>query len=737
MGEAGTPGRPASGRAPGSRLAAISVAHPWRTLAVGLVVLLLGGLLGSPVANILTSGGFDDPGAQTAQANRAVLAATGIPEDSSMILLVRPGSDVTAGPGRDLVARVATDLRSQAQVGYVVDPVSTPNPALVSTDHRSAYMVAGILAAPRNNEDVANEVAATMQGRYPQVTAGGYLVAFRQVSKQVSKDLGTAELLAGPILFLVLVLVLRGLVVALLPLAVGGTSVLTSFLLLRGINNAWTLSVFALNLVTGLGLGLAIDYGLLIVNRYREEALDNGYTREALRRTLATAGRTVLFSSLTVAAAAASLLIFPERFLYSMGVGGVVVTTVSSAVALTVLPALLAVLGPRIETLGWFRLERARIDRERHGAWYRIAHMVMRRPVLVAVVTGAVMLALGAPFLRIAFTSVDASVLPESASARQVDDVLRSSFGGDTSQPVHAVISLSTTDPIAGGQVRTLAAALGSLPGARAVSPPRPLDGGTWVVDVLPSQPTLSEPTQALVRAVREVTAREPYPVLVGGQTAQFIDLQSNLRSLLPYAVLIVLSITVAVLWAMTGSVVLPLKAVLMNFLTVSAAFGLLVLIFQDGRLTGLLNYQSQGALESTQPILLYAITFGLSTDYGVILLSRIKEGRDAGLPTGEAVALGLERTGRIVTAAAVLLAIAIGAFATSSIVFIKELGVGSAAGVLIDASIVRALLVPALMKLLGDWNWWSPRPLSALHRRLGLDRLDHAESRPAAPLAA
>ncbi len=439
----------------------------------------------------------------------------------------------------------------------------------------------------------------------------------------------------------------------------------------------------------------------------------------------------MLFSSLTVAAACASLMIFPERFLYSMGVGGVAVTLVSAAVALTVLPALLAMLGRRVEKWGWFSLERATAQRQRHGGWYRLAHAVMKRPVAVVVVTGALMLALGSPFLRIAFTSVDASVLPQSASARQVDDALRSGFGGDTSQPVHAVVSLPATDQASAARVAALATTLGGLPGARAVQPPRALSEDTWLVDVLPSQPTLSESTQSLVREVRDVAGGQPYPVLVGGQTATFVDLQSNLKSLLPWAVAIVLIVTVIVLWAMTGSLVLPVKAVIMNALTISAAFGLLVLIFQDGRLTGLLDYQSQGALESTQPILLFAIVFGLSTDYGVFLLGRIKEGHDAGLPTAEAVALGLERTGRIVTAAAVLLAIAIGAFATSSIVFIKELGVGSAAAVLIDASIVRAFLVPALMRLLGDWNWWSPRPLRALHRRLRLDQLEERHGPP------
>ena len=728
---------PRANRVPGSRLAAISVGNPWRVVIAALLLLVIGGVVGGAVAGKLSSGGFDDPGSQTARADQRVLDATGVAPDSSMILLVHAGSDVTAGPGRDLVARVAADLRASEGVAQVVDPVSTPIPQLVSTDGRSAYMVAAIRGQRPANEDAAAAIASRLQARYPQVTAGGYLVAFRQVSDQVGKDLARAELLAGPILFIILMVVLRGVIVALLPLAVGVLSILTTFIALRAINAELSLSIFALNLVTGLGLGLAIDYGLLIVNRYREEAIDHGYSREALRRTLGSAGRTVLFSSLTVAAAAAALTIFPEKFLYSMGVGGVVVTLVSAVVALTVLPALLAVLGRRIERLSWFSLERAVAQRDRRGGWYRLSRWVMRRPVAVVVVTGALMLALGSPFLRIAFTSVDAGVLPTSASARQVDDALRSGFGGDTSQPVHAVITASTTDATATAQVNAFAQRLATLPGVRAVQPPQKLPADTWRVDVIPTQATLSGTTQTLVHDMRDVAASQPFPVLVGGNTAQFIDLQDSLRSHLPAALLIVVLVTLVVLWVMTGSVVLPVKAVVMNVLTLSAAFGLLVLIFQDGRLTGLLSYQSQGALESTQPILLFAIAFGLSTDYGVFLLTRIKEGHDAGLPTTEAVALGLERTGRIVTAAAILLAIAIGAFASSSIVFIKELGLGTAAAVLVDASVVRAFLVPALMKLLGDWNWWSPRPLRALHRRLGLGSLEATSPTPAPRLAA
>ena len=716
-----------STKQPGGRLAGVSVTSPRRVLIAAGILLVLGVVLGAPVTGALSTGGFDDPHSQAAQADDRVIAATDVPLNSAIVVLVRAGTSVTSAAGSSLIAAVAEDLRHQPQVAQVVDPVSVQAPQLISKDGQSAYIVASVTQHPRKNEDVGKEIAAQVTARFPQAVAGGPLLAVTQVQDQVAKDLGRAELIAAPILFVVLVLVLRGVVVALLPLAAGGLSILTTFMGLRVVNSATSLSIFALNLVTGLGLGLAIDYGLLIVNRYRDEAIEHGYGSLALRRTLATAGRTVIFSSLTVAAAVASLLVFPQKFLYSMGAGGIIVTLVSAIVALTLTPALLAVLGPRVERLGWYRIEEAKAARDRPGAWYRLSRWVMRRPMTVAVVTGAVMVLLGTPFLRIQFTSVDASVLPESASARQVDDALHTQFAGDTSSAVTVVAAASTSDPGATAQVARLATQLRVLPNTQGVTAPQPLGPGTWLLKVVPTQPPLSQPTQDLVRSVRAIASAQPVSVLVGGPTATFIDLQSSLGSHLPLAIVIVALVTVLVLWAMTGSVVLPFKAVLMNMLTISAAFGALVVVFQDGRLTGLLQYTSQGALESTQPILLFALAFGLSTDYGVFLLTRIKEAHDAGMPTTEAVATGLERTGRIVTAAALLLAIAIGAFATSSIVFIKELGLGSAFAVLVDASIVRAFLVPSLMKLLGDWNWWSPRPLRALHRRLGLDRVERA----------
>jgi uncharacterized membrane protein YdfJ with MMPL/SSD domain len=420
----------------------------------------------------------------------------------------------------------------------------------------------------------------------------------------------------------------------------------------------------------------------------------------------------------TVAAALAALLVFPLRFLYSMGVGGLVCALAAALVSLTLLPAILAALGPRVNALSpkrWQAALHREASGERSGFWYRLSHTIMRRPVPVAAGAAALLIALGLPFLGIKFTGVDASVLPRDHSARVVTDALETEFPPNRTTPVYVAARGDAGDKAA---VERYAERLGALPvgvGEPTVQPAR----GLYRIDLVAPGRPLGERAQELVEDVRAVPA--PVPVRVGGETAAFLDQQESLSDSLPIALAILATTTLVILFVMTGSVVLPIKALVMNLLTLSAAFGLLVLIFQDGHLEGLLGFESQGALESSQPVLLFAVAFGLSTDYGVFLLTRIKEAHDNGASNEEAVALGLERTGRIVTFAALLFVIAIGAFATSQIIFIKQLGVGTALAVLIDATIVRALLVPSLMRLLGDRNWWAPRPLARLHRRIGL----------------
>ncbi len=714
-----------------TRLADFLHAHGRRVLIIAVIGAAICGVFGAGVAKHLSPYGANDPATQSVQATNRFQAAAGRQLDAGVVALITSrGGPVTDAATRTRIQQVSRQLQAEPAVAEVASILTAPNPAMVSKDGTQTYVLAYFrpLSDTRLN-DVAQHLESQFAGQ-TDVTLGGGAIANAQANTQVGRDLASAELLAFPFIFLLSLLFFRSLVAALLPPLLGGLAIVATFLALRIVASFVDISVFALNLVTGLGLGLAIDYSLFMVSRYREEAAKSGFGRQALRRTMQTSGRTILFSSITVAVALASLAIFPQRFLYSMGIAGALVALLAAMLALLVLPALLAVLGPRVNALAPKRLQRA-ADRDARpaesGAWYRLSRFVMRRPGPIAAISAGVLIAFGIPFFGIKFITVNPSVLPHSASARRVDDTLNDGFPPNRTDPLQVVVGAPATAPA----VRALRTKLSQLPNVSAVSQAQPGSATASVISVAPAQPPLSSASQQLLHEVRALHAT--FYLGVAGQTAAYVDLEHSLKAHLPAVLGLIVAATLIVLFLFTGSVVLPVKAVIMNALSLSAVFGILVLIFQDGRLEGLLGYQSQGALDATQPIFLAAVAFGLATDYGVFLLSRIKEARDNGAPDSEAVAVGLERTGRIVTAAALLFAVAIGAFATSKLVFIKELGIGTALAVLIDASIVRALLVPSLMELLGKWNWWAPAPLRRLHNRIGLAEGSASRGTPAA----
>jgi len=700
-----------------TNLATFVHANGRRILLVAVLAAAIAGAFGLGVAKRMSPYGADDPATQSVQATNRFEAAAHRKIDPGIVAIVSAG-DVRSPAAQQRVEQVAGELRAEPDVASAVSFYETHDPAMVSRDRRSTYVVAYFKPhSDKQLQDAAKRVERRLAGQH-DVRLGGEQIASVQANTQVGQDLARAELLAFPFIFLLSLLFFRSLVASLLPPLLGGLAIVATFFALRVVSSFTDLSVFALNFVTGMGLGLAIDYSLFMVSRYREEAVASGFGVETLRRTLQTAGRTIAFSSVTVAAAVASLAIFPQRFLYSMGIAGAVVALVAATLALVVLPALLSVLGPRVNALAPASLQRA-ADRDarpaQSGVWYRLSRFVMRRPGRVAVLSAALLIALGIPFAGIKFISVTASVLPHGASARQVDETLARQFPPNRTSPVEVVVGAPYRSP----RVAALSAQINRLADVATVAPAQPAGRDDSLLAVAPVQRPLSAATKQLVRDIRAI--RAPVYVGVAGQTAAFIDLEHSLGAHLPAVLAVIVAATLIVLFLFTGSVVLPVKAVLMNALGLSAVLGILVLIFQEGRLEGLLSYTGQGALDATQPIFLAAVAFGLATDYGVFLLSRIKEARDAGASDSEAVAIGLERAGRIVTAAALLFAVAIGAFATSKLVFIKELGVGVALAVLIDASIVRALLVPSLMEMLGKWNWWAPKPLRRLHDRFGL----------------
>lgn len=681
-----------------------------------ILFFLLAGALGGSVASRLDPYGADDPATETVKAKERLQDAGLRPP---AVVAIVQDAPVAKPSTRARVEALESEVRRRADVAAVTGYYDTSSRAFVAEDGQSTYFAVSLKPTEDKQWQEAGADVADQLSSHPGVLVGGAAVAQEQVNKQVETDLRTAEMLAFPLLFLLSLLFFRSLVAALLPLMIGGLAIVGTFLILRLASEFGSISIFALNLTTALGLGLAIDYSLFVVSRYREEIAKSGPGLAAMRRVLATSGRTVFFSSLTVAAALASLLVFPQRFLYSMGLGGALVALFAALISLTVLPAVLTLLGTRVNAgAPKFLQRRATADAkpDESGFWYRLSRFVMRRPAPVATLSALLLIVLGLPFFGIKFDTVDPTVLPKSASARQAYDTISQQF-----PPYHETPIWLDVEGGGPGAATQVAKSVAAVPGVAAVLPPEQLRGGVTAIQAISTHPFNSEASKSTVEAIRELRTPPHTTVLVGGATADFVDLQSSLVSHLPIVLAIIVIATLVILFLMTGSVILPVKSLLMNFLNLSAVFGLLVLIFQDGRLEGLLDYSSPGALEQTMPILLFAVAFGLSTDYAVFLLSRIKEARDNGASDSESVAIGLERTGRIVTAAALLFAVAMLAFATSKIIFIKENGVGTALAVLIDASIIRALLVPSLMELLGKWNWWAPAPLRRLHERIGI----------------
>jgi len=699
------------------KLAHLALEHPRRVAAVSLVAVIVGGIFGAPAAGMLKArNSFADPSSQSARELKAVERTTGAEDSPGVLALVdaRPSSPQVAS-----TARVIAALGGVASVEVPpTAPAASAHSALVSRNGRESLIAVSLRSAYDPNA-VVGSISAAVQGRHG-VLLGGSDVSGKELDSQASKDLGIAELLAFPLLALLAWLIFRG-VAALLPVAVGGVSVLGAFVVLRLINYELSLSSFALNLVIGLGLGLAVDYSLLLTWRFREELSTGADVRAALTRTVMTAGRTVTFSAVTVAAAMMTLTLFPQRFLISMGVGGAATALVAGATALTVLPALLVLLSGRIA--------RVKPAPEGTGRWYRLAQAVMRKPALVAAAATAVLLVVASPVLHVHWTGVDATDLPTGTSARTVSDVLSSQFPAQDLNVVPiAVRAPASARPELAAYARTLRA----VSGITGVQPPAYLGHGTWELRLGAAGDPISGGAQRTVNEIRAKPA--PAPALVGGTAAAFVDQKAAIAGSLPLALGALALVTLLILWLMTGSVVLPVKALVMNALTVATAAGALVFVFQGARLTGVLDYVSQGGIEQTDFLVLAAIAFALSTDYGVLLMTRIKEARDGGRDNREAIAVGLEHTGRVVTASAILLAVAIGAFATSKIIFLKEIGLGAVVAVLIDAFVVRSTLVPALMALLGERNWWSPAPLRRLHRRIGISESAISESANTAP---
>ncbi len=702
------------GREPlAARMAGIAIHAPKRVLLVCGVAILLAAPLGMTAFDALDPYEFEDSNTDSAQASKALEDVTGVRSDGTVIALV---SVPALSPyGRERVAEVVSALKRVEGVERVTSPYAPKRP-LIALDGQSAFAVAEV-DAQANSDDIAPAVEEEFAGQ-DDVELGGVVIADEQIAEQSEKDLQRAELFAFPLLLVLSLLFFRSLVAATLPLILGGVAVVGALAAMRAIHEVVPVTVTATNVITALGLGLAIDYSLFIVSRFREELARGVQVPEALHRTLSTSGRAVIFSAVTVAGAMASLLVFPQQLLRSVGISGIAVTLLCALGALFILPALLSLLGERVNALApsWLqRSARATAIPDAHGRWYRFSHWVMRHPATIAVSSAAVLIVLALPALGIRFVPDDASLLPDEQSAGAVDRKLAAEFTPDSQYPI--ITQWVTEDPPGSPpapwavKYRKDASALEGVE----VVPPLVRFGNVVRMDVFSAVGRASPRTRELIGEVRALESPPVAEVRVGGLAASEIDEEESVLSKLPLAAAILIATTVSALFVMTGSLLLPLKALVMNVLTLGATLGLMRLVFQDGNLEGAFGFTSPGGISIGVAVIVVITGFGLSTDYGVFSLSRIRELHDGGESNAEAVALGLERTGRLISSAALLFAVAMGALVSGSLIGVKESGFGLAVAVLIDSTIVRAMLVPSLMALLGDRNWWAPKPLRRL----------------------
>ncbi|WP_328850368.1 MMPL family transporter [Micromonospora globbae] len=710
----------------------------WAVLAAAVLLAAVGATWGAGVFGQLTGGGFDDPASESSRAYARITDELG-PQGADLIVLWSSDTATADQPAfRDPVTATVSRLRERPEVTSVTTWYDNGAPALLATDRRATYALVRLRGGDEDGKTAAfRALRPVLETPGVRTQIGGNVPFLEEANTRTTEDITRAELLSMPVLLVLLVVIFGGLVAASTPLLIGGLAILGGFIAVRVVNLFTDVSIFAINVITLIGLGMAVDYALFVVSRFREELAAGRTTADAVRRTMATAGRTVLVSGLTIALAMASLLIFPQSFLRSMGFGGMAAVLVAMLAALTVLPALLAVLGPRIDAVRvpvpWRRRTAgagpAAVPEA--GAWARIARSVMRRPVPYLVGVAVVLVLLATPFLRITFGGFDERVLPSGAEPRVVSERIAAEFPGGTVAPVEVLVSGASAE-----EVRPFADRIAGVPGVTGVDVAASRGESTLLTVAYPGEPT-GEVAQDVVRALRDLPGPDGAEVLVGGRPGADRDLLDSLGSRLPWMALLMAAATFLLLFLAFGSVVLPVKAVLMNLLSIGASFGVVVWIFQDGHLADLLGFTPTGFIEPSNPILMLAVLFGLATDYEVFLLSRVREEWDRTGDNTGSVAAGLQRTGRIITAAALLLIIVVAGFASGSMAYIKLIGVGMIVAIVVDATLVRALLVPATMRLLGRWNWWAPGPLGRIYRRYGLRESDSpAEVPHSAPAA-
>jgi RND superfamily putative drug exporter len=719
----------------------VVAARPRLTLLLVLLFTALSVVAGSGVGHQMSSGGGEAPDSQSSYATEALGKYFPASQPNLVLLVDSRGAGVdtraVAAEGRRLTARLAADKAIAGVTSYW----GRPSPVLRSRDGQKAMIAARISGDDDTVYRQLGRIAPAFQGvRGPvEVSIGGAAAIGHDLQITIQQDLTRAEMISLPVTLVLLVMVFGSAVAAVLPLLVGVVAILGTNAVLRAVTDFTDVSVFAQNLTTALGLGLAIDYALFMVRRYREELSGGADPSLAVRTTLRTAGRTVLFSSLTVAASLAAMFLFPQYFLRSFAYAGIAVVLLAAAAALVIVPAALALLGHRINALDvrGMLLRRYRAARGRHrmepeSGYARLALLVMRRAPVFASATLAGLVLLGLPFLRVQFGTADYRQLPSTAESHVVQQVLGKDFMGSPSEEITVV---ADGGHLTHTRLADYSARLSTLAGVVAVDGPAgqyaagtrtstvvrtaPMSHGRVYLTVLPRGEAVGEASQDLVRRIRAVDTT--FRASVTGTAAVLVDTKHAISERLPWAVAVIVAVTLLLVFLLTGSVLIPLQAVLLNALSLTAMFGAVVWVFQDGHMSGPLGFTPTGEIETALPVLMFCVAFGLSMDYGVFLLSRIKEEYDRGGDHRAAVVFGVRHTGGLITAAAGILAVVMAAIGTSRVTNTKMLGLGIALAVLMDAMVIRTLLVPAAMRLTGPSTWWAPRSLRVLHDRFGL----------------
>jgi len=748
------------------RIARLAIIAPRRILAVAALVMVAAAIFGLPVAKSLSAGGFQDPESESARAIHLLTDKFG-QSDQQLVILVTAPAGAQSVQARQVATDIVDQLRRSSGVFNVSSAWTGPaaNPPRLATDLVSKDGKSGLIVANLDGgENYAQNYAKTLTKQIVHdrdgvtVRTGGVAMVYAQINHQNERDLLLMESIAIPLSFLVLVWVFGGLLTAALPVALGGLAIVGSMSVLRLMSFSTDVSTYALNLSSALGLALAIDYTLLIISRYRDELAGGSGRDEALIRTMATAGRSVLFAATTVCLSMAVMVLFPMYFLKSFAYAGIATVSFVAAAAIVVTPAAIVLLGPRLDALDVRRLARKMLGRPdplhkpvEQLFWYRSTKFVTRRAVPIGLAVVALLLLLGVPFLKVKWGMPDDRVLPKSTSSHAVGDELRRDFTDDSATAVPVVIpdirdvSPADLDRYAAdlsrvANVSAVSAPTGTFVAGNRVGPPSAPAGlarGSGFLTVASTAPLFSQASLIQLDRLHKVAGPAGRSVEMAGTAQINRDSVQAITKQLPLVLGLIAVIAFVLLFLLTGSVLLPLKALVCNVLSLTAAFGALVWIFQDGHLGALWTTPS-GTLVANIPVLLFCVAFGLSMDYEVFLVSRIREywlaavGRAAARPAAadtaakrrdndESVALGLARTGRVVTAAALVMSISFAALIPAQVSFMRMFGVGLTLAVLADATLVRMVLVPAFMHVLGQWSWWAPKPLVWLHERFGI----------------